>query len=125
MKAILTSQRLIRLVLVLYVMTLGVAMASPMVSPQSMNLVCTATGFKVVDASSSSPDQQSKNSGLAMKHLLDCPLCVPASLAADFSAFEVPAPVHSLSYALQSIPAARLASIVSAPLPARGPPGFQ
>ena len=33
-------------------------------------------------------------------------------------------PVQPLAYVLQSIPAARIASLTAAPLPARGPPVF-
>jgi hypothetical protein len=54
---------------------------------------------------------------------MDCPLCVsiiapPPVLKWSFE------PAQPLSYALQPIPAARIAKRTAAPLPARGPPQF-
>ena len=124
-------RHLVRAVLLMYVLTLGVAMASSMVKSrdQGMNLICTSTGYKFVKISSddnqpAQTGQKAQSEGKHVTHLLDCSLCLGIALPADFpqtSACETP---HVLSYATRSIPAARLASLVSAPLPARGPPAI-
>jgi hypothetical protein len=111
---------LARLVLAWFVLALGVAMASPLVHPQSMELVCSSGGaVKLVV-------QDANGDGAAPQHphVLDCPLCLhvvapplvvtPASGYDDFS----------LSSALRSVPAARIAGRTAAPLPPRGPPVF-
>ena len=108
--------RLVRAVLMFYVLTLGVAMAATFVKTESGSLICTSTGYKMISIKS---DQDSGHSNAAM---VDCPLCVASALPPVFyddSAWIAP---QALAYATQSIPAARLAAIVSAPLPARGPP---
>ncbi|NDI87147.1 DUF2946 family protein [Undibacterium crateris] len=108
--------RLVRAVLMFYVLTLGVAMAATLAKTETGSLICTSTGYKMISVKGE-PD-----SGRSNSHILDCPLCVASGLpptVLDTSDWQAP---HALSYATQSIPAARLAAIVSAPLPARGPP---
>ena len=98
-------------------LTLGVALASPMVQPQTLEMICTSGGVMqmvVID-----------DDGLAKTgphHTLDCPLCLVVTapplhqLAPDFA----PPPPQGL--ALRPVVAARIAALVGAPLPARGPP---
>ncbi|MBI3284263.1 MAG: DUF2946 domain-containing protein [Burkholderiales bacterium] len=110
---------LTRTVLLLYVLTLGVAMASSVLHPKSMDLVCTSTGYKLI------AQADSGESGAAQKsHLLDCSLCLAGGLAPPLPQTDAGAAPHALSYALRAIPAARLAAVVAAPLPARGPPAL-
>ncbi|MES2069601.1 MAG: DUF2946 family protein [Pseudomonadota bacterium] len=118
MHALRLSRQLIRLVLFLYVLTLGVAIASPLINPEAMDLICTSSGYKSV----SKLDASSKKPGAGMSHLLDCPMCVATGITPFALLHDVAQPPHALSYALRAIPAARLASITAAPLPARGPP---
>lgn len=118
--SLLTFHHLVRTVLLMYVLTLGVAMASPLMKPDAMNLICTSTGYKLVGTSTDA--DQGKSS--AQTHLLDCPLCVATTLPVVLASDSIFEPPHALSYATQSIPAARLAATVSAPLPARGPPSI-
>ncbi|MDC8758207.1 DUF2946 family protein [Janthinobacterium fluminis] len=116
------SRQLVCFVLLLYVAALGVAMAAPFVQPKAANLVCTSAGFKMVgQQGDAKPDPvEAKNP----THLLDCALCLASGLVPSLP-WQDAAPVpHALSYALRAIPAARLAAIVAAPLPARGPPAF-
>ena len=115
-------RQLVRAVLLMYVLTLGVAMASSVVKAgeQGMNLICTSTGYKFVKADGTDV----KETGKSMTHMLDCSMCLAASLPASFPQTTVFAAPHALSYATRAIPAARLASIVAAPLPARGPPAI-
>ncbi|MFZ2308837.1 MAG: DUF2946 family protein [Rhodoferax sp.] len=107
---------LTRLVLAWFVLSLGVAVASPIVKPQDILLVCTGSGaMKVlVKAADGSTGEVASNS-------MDCPLC--ASLAAPPPVARLNAePAQPLAYALQAIPAAHIAARTAAPLPARGPP---
>ena len=120
------AHRLILAVLLFYVATLGVAMAAPVLKAQGSNILCTSTGIKYVSASGEITDAngnaQDGKPGKMQGHSLECSLCVPTGITPDLPILDVPAPIHALSYATRSIPAARLASLVSAPLPARGPP---
>ncbi len=110
---------LTRLVLVWFALSVGVAIASPMVHPQAMDLVCTSTGsMKLV--------VQGDDADVAATNLtLDCPLC--ASLSAPPPALNTsltqPAP-SSLAHALEPLAAAHIASVTSPPLPSRGPPAL-
>jgi hypothetical protein len=107
-----------RAVLLWFVVSLGAAIASPMVHPQAMELVCSSVGaIKVVVQTDDGAHE------LGASHM-DCPLCVltgapppPAPLA------DLPV-IQPLGHAVQPIPAARLAAATAAPLPARGPPVF-
>ena len=109
------ARQLARFVLVWFVMAMGVAIASPMVNPKAMDLVCTSGGgmkWVVVgddDASTSSA------------HTLDCPLCVHFS--APLPAVHTGATFNlSLAHAMQPVVAARIAAATAPPLPSRGPP---
>lgn len=100
--------------LVWFVLSVSVAIASPMVNPKTMDLVCSSSGgMKLVvtgddDASASS-------------HTLDCPLC--ASIGAPPPALKTqlvqPSP---LAHALLPTRAAHIAAATAPPLPSRGPP---
>ncbi len=62
-----------RLVLVWFVLSLGVAVASPIVKPQDILLVCSSAGamkvlVKAADGSASE----------VVSSAMDCPLCAPA-----------------------------------------------
>lgn len=108
---------LARLALLWFALTLGVAVASPIMNPQEEMLICTSAGMvKVVlhaDGSvSSSP------SGEAF-----CPLCVTGGAPPSFVSVILPS-LQPLGRVLESIPAARLAAATAAPPPSRGPPSF-
>ena len=118
MQALRHLPQLGRLVLLWFVLSLGVAVAAPLVHPQAMELVCSSAGaVKVVVKT----DDGARDLGASH---LDCPLCAltgaPPS-PAEALHFAHPLP---LGHALQPIPAARLAAATAAPLPARGPPAF-
>ncbi|VWX63356.1 conserved exported hypothetical protein [Burkholderiales bacterium 8X] len=107
-------------VLAWFMSSLGVAIASPLVSPQSMQVVCSSVG--TVKLVVQSGDGEAQDLGAAQQ--LDCPLCVlmgappPPPVAVG-----VP-PLQPLGRIAQAIPAARLAAATRAPLPARGPPAL-
>lgn len=116
MHALRTSSLLARLILAWFVLTVGAAIASPIVHPQALQLVCTTGStvkMVVVGEDGSATDLG--------HHTLDCAMCLGASAP--------PPPVQqhaqrheALAHALTPTVAAALAAIVGAPLPARGPP---
>jgi len=106
---------LARLVLAWFALAIGVAVAAPVIQPQALELVCTGGGpmkLLVKGDGGSTP---------AKVHTLDCPLCATAGAPPPATAIDVP-PAQPLGRAVQPIPAARIAALTAAPLPARGPP---
>lgn len=106
---------LARLALAWFVLSLGVAVASPLVSPQSIELICSGLGaikvlMKTDDGAKEMP-----------AHTLDCPLCAHVGAPPPVSRGEVPV-VHPLAHALRPLPAAHIAARTAAPFPPRGPP---
>jgi hypothetical protein len=110
---------LARFVLVWFALSIGVAIASPLVKPQGMDLICTGMGMMKLQAAQ--PDDGSPD---LSPLTLDCPLCAHLNAPPPPLARLTAAPVQPLAYVLQSIPAAHIASLTAAPLPARGPPAF-
>ncbi|MBK6651970.1 MAG: DUF2946 domain-containing protein [Betaproteobacteria bacterium] len=106
---------LARFVLVWFALSIGAALASPLVNPQSMELICSGTGVMKVLVKTDDGVKE------ASAHTLDCPLCATMFAPAPMNTGRVSAP-SPLSYALQPFPAARIAALTGAPLPARGPP---
>jgi len=108
-----------RCLLAWFVLSLGAAVASPIVSPHSMEMVCTATGgMKVIVHADDGSAQE-----LGAAHL-DCPMCLPAGAPPPARLAALPPPPAPLEHALRPIEAARLAAATGAPLPARGPPSL-
>lgn len=109
--------------LVWFVLSLGVAVASPVVNPQAVELVCSSNGVMKVVIKSDDGVTEVSASGMAkgVSHVLDCPMCATVSAPPPVLSFGAEPP-QDLSYALRTIPAARIAALVGAPLPARGPP---
>lgn len=108
---------LAKLALLWFAMTLGVAVASPLVNPQQELLICTSVGMaRVVMAG----DGSVTTSQVTQAH---CPLCVAAGLPPSFVS-QVFEPVLPLGRVMQSIPAAYIAARTAAPPPSRGPPSF-
>lgn len=109
---------LARLILAWFVLTLGVAVASPMVYPQAMELVCSDGGtMKVVVIGE---DGEAVQVG---QHTLDCPMCLAAVLPPAFVSIPFPH-LAPLLLAQHPFAAAHIAALVGAPLPPRGPPSF-
>jgi hypothetical protein len=111
-----TARFLARLVLAWFALSLGVAIASPLLRGENFEVVCAGTGtgmmkLVVKDDGGAQP----------VRSTLDCPMCAgisgpPVESDAGLS-FVAP-----LGHVVQAIPAARTAALVAAPLPARGPP---
>ncbi len=112
-----SARTVARLVLAWFVLSLGVAVASPMVNPKAMQLICSASGSVKLLVQS--------DDGLTevASHTLDCPLCA-ASGSPPPAVRTAAEPVQPLSHALRPLPAAHMAWRTAAPLPARGPPAF-
>lgn len=110
-----SARTLVRLVLTWFVLSIGVAVASPMVKPQALELVCTGTGAMKVLVKTDDGVKE------VASHTLDCPLC--AHVGTPPPALRTTAEPHQpLAHALQPVAAAHIAWLTAAPLPARGPP---
>ncbi|WP_298214794.1 DUF2946 family protein [Acidovorax sp.] len=106
---------LARLVLAWFVLSIGVAVASPLVNPQAMELICSGSGAIKVLVTTDDGVQEMQG------HTLDCPLCAHVG-APPPTPQAAPPVVHPLAHALRPIPAAHIAARTAAPLPPRGPP---
>ncbi|WPB57710.1 hypothetical protein [Xylophilus sp. GOD-11R] len=111
-----TARLIARFVLAWFALYLGAAVASPLVHPtMSFELVCSGAGTAKLIKKSDLDGQVSSAS-------MDCPLCAPGGAPPPSVPALAPVPPQPLAYVLRSIPAARIAAITAAPLPARGPP---
>ena len=117
LQALRNAPRLTRLVLVWFVLFVGSAVASPLVNPEGVQLVCTTAGsVKLLQLDADGEEAQGSHHGL------HCPLCLPVAAPPVVS---VSAPVHvGLSHALRPSEQARLASLIGLPWQARAPPSF-
>ena len=116
------AHRLVRWVLAWFVLSLGVAIASPLVNPQSTELICSGTGVMkllVKNADGTIDDGGSETSG----RMLDCPLCASVS-APPPTANATATPAQPPGCVLQTISVAQIAASSAAPRPGRGPPSF-
>lgn len=116
MHALRTLRLLRRLVLAWFMGSLLVAGASPLLNPQSFELICSAAG--TVKLVAQGDDGAAAELGAAAMH---CPLCMVSGPPPAAVPVVLPTPLP-LGRALQSIPAARIAAATASPLPARGPP---
>ena len=104
-----------RLVLVWFALSIGVAVASPLISPVPMQLICSGTAFiKVVSLNA---DGTVPASG----QTLDCPLCAGIGAPPSVSVWKL-GPVQPPVYLSPGIASVLSASASAAPLPPRGPP---
>jgi hypothetical protein len=111
------AHHLTRLVLVWFALFVGAAVASPLVKPEAVQLVCSAIGgVKLVQADAAGADVDGVVS-------LDCPACLPL-IAPPVVDKLAPLPMGNLSHVLQPLPAAQLASLLGQPWQARAPPIF-
>ena len=109
------SKLIAKLVLVWFALFLGSAIASTVIHPGGMQMVCTAGGaMKMVDMTGDDGEFKAPAS-------MDCPLCASVTAPPPLLSvhFEKPSP---FSHALHPIAAALIASLTAPPLPSRGPP---
>lgn len=116
MQTLRNAHQLARFVLVWFVLTLGVAVASPVVQPRVMELICSDAGlFKLMVKGEA-------NGGQAKNHTLECPMCImgggaplvqsgPALPAQRVTADRPQPPLVTSVTVLRAVPP-----------PARGPP---
>ena len=114
----LRNARLIaRLVLVWFALSLGAAIASPLVAPKAMLLVCSGASVKLIV-------QGADGEMTPMGHgALDCPLCAVMNAPPPVAKTTVQPP-QVLSQALLPIETARIAARIGAPWQARAPPAL-
>jgi len=117
MQTLRNAHLIARFVLVWFALSIGVAIASPLVKPQAMELICSSMGVMKLQVQGSDGSQE-----LTPK-TLDCPLCATACAPPPLARLAAEL-VLPLAYVLQSIPSAILATLTAAPPPARGPPAF-
>ncbi|MBK6998451.1 MAG: DUF2946 domain-containing protein [Rhodoferax sp.] len=118
MQTLRNAHLIARFVLVWFALFIGTGIASSLVKPQAMELICSSSGVMKVLVKT---DEGSKE---VVSYSLDCPLCAstsappppPVGLSFD--------PAQPLAYVLRSIPATHIAALTAAPFPARGPPAF-
>lgn len=77
LQALRDAQAIVRWTLACFVLSMGVAVASPLVQPQTLTLVCSATGSMLLEAAA--PGDGDAGSPQQARHTLDCVLCFTAS----------------------------------------------
>ena len=117
MQTLRNAKLLARFVLVWFALTVGAAIASPMIKPLAFDLICSGSG--VMKVLPNTGDGNAPMAGL----MLDCPLCA-AMGAPPPVARQAAEPHQPLFFSQLATPAAFIASRTAAPLPARGPPAF-
>ena len=107
---------LARLVLVWFALFIGVAVASPLIKPQSSQMVCSSMGGikLVLDDAADTPIASGG---------MECPLCAQTVPPASPVALSL-AVASGLAHALRPIPSAHIAWLSGSPLPPRGPPAL-
>lgn len=116
MQTLRNAHLLARFVLVWFVLSMGVAIASPLVQPKGMQLVCSAAGAITVQF-----DQGDDGLSGSQANTLDCPLCAAAGAPPPQFALQVLAPM-GLNQALPLFTDPQLSHRAAAPFPPRGPP---
>jgi hypothetical protein len=104
-----------RKVLLWLLLAFAAAIASPLVQPRSIELLCTGTGS--VKLLVGSADDADTSAGMAP----DCALCAQASLPVEHQAFSL-ATAAPVARALHAEALQSAALRTAPPLPARGPP---
>jgi hypothetical protein len=115
MQALRNASFLARLVLAWFALSIGVAVASPVVKTQVIELICTGgAGMQLLV-------QGDQDGSPAAGHTLDCPLCVSYA-SPPAKAQGVTQATRPQGHVIQSSPEPRIAALTAAPPPARGPP---
>lgn len=110
------AHRLARFALAWFVLSMGVAIASPLVQPKSMQLVCSAAGAVTFQL-----DQGEGGAGGSQANTLDCPLCAAVGAPPHRASLQVLAPMGMVQ-AQPVLTDPQHSHRSAAPLPPRGPP---
>ena len=116
MQTLRNARLLGRLVILWLVLSLGVAVASPLLKPVSMDVVCSASGAAIVFH-----DDALRSSNPSGLH---CPLCLPLS-APPPVVLQFSPPQIEPSSARSAGVSAKLQTLRGKPWQARAPPSFQ
>ena len=115
MNSLRSSKIIASLVLAWFALFLGSAMASSLIKPGSMQIVCSAGGgMKMMDMDGDGGQLQASAS-------MDCPLCAPVAAPPSSPSSALLKP-SALEHVLHPIAAAHIPALTAPPLPARGPP---
>lgn len=106
---------LARLVLAGVLLSLGVALASPIAKPRAVEMICSGAG--VVKFIVQTDDGAQEMGSTPM----DCPMC-QSFVAPPPAVVGWAEPPDALAHALTPVAAAHIAWVSRAPLPSRGPP---
>ena len=117
MQTLRSTRTLARFVLACFLLALGVAVASPVVSPKPLQLVCSSSG--AVQLVALDGDDSTTGAGA----MLDCPLCIVAGAPPPRVPLTAVAPVADMA-PLAVVVRMRVAIRTAPPLPARGPPAI-
>lgn len=113
------ARTIVRWMLVWFALSIGVAVAAPVVNPQALTLICTTAGSVKFVSDSAVDSADGLPSGM-QAHALDCVMCLPASAPpASAPVLSVPVSARSLQPAA---PPAHTLSRPTAAASARGPP---
>jgi hypothetical protein len=107
---------LARLVLVWFALTLGVAIASPVIKPQALSLVCSGIGAVKLVVSSDDGTVPATSS-----HTLSCAMCF-APGAPPLHSLPVSSTFERMTLVADALVQSPPTLQTSAPPPARGPP---
>jgi hypothetical protein len=110
-----SSQWLARLALLWFVLTLGAAVASPVIHQQGEIEICSGMGMQKVLVNEDGTTTTSAVSGIS------CPLCLAVGTPPQ-TVQPLVATEHALGRLVASSPVAQAKTLTAAPPPARGPP---
>lgn len=111
-----------RLALTWFVLSLGVAVAAPLLQTQDYLVVCSSNGMYQLlrDSEQVNDHDATQRPGSTLK----CPLCIPLDAPPDLLGQPRQTLILSAACAIRQIQTASpLSTLCAAPLPARGPPG--
>ena len=112
------ARSIVRWMVVSFVLSMGVAVAAPVLNPQALTLVCTTAGS--VKFVAESGDSAGSLPAAMQSHALDCVLCLPAG--APPSTLAVPPVLMAARTAQPAAPPAQFITRLVNAAPARGPP---
>lgn len=116
MQTLRNAHLLARFVLVWFALSMGVAIASPLVQPKGMQLVCSAAGAITIQF-----DQGDGDVSGSQANTLDCPMCAAAGAPPLQASLQVLAPM-GLTHAPHIPTDPQSTHRSAAPFPPRGPP---
>ena len=115
MQTLRTSLMLTRLVMAWFMLTFGVAVASPIIAPHTLVMLCSQDGARSIVIDADGKIATTKD------HTLDCAFCIPAA-APPPSVSVLPPATNSVRHVEAHFTSAPAQAAAGAPPPPRGPP---